>query len=68
MVRLGEFSNTTKTGGREVAMSGHAIKSIRIYLQNSIKIKNEQIKLFSQRIESGGIKDKKVILLQQGCR
>lgn len=54
-----KISNTTKTGGREVAMNGHTIESIKTHLRKGIKIKNEQIKLFNQQIESGEIKDKK---------
>lgn len=54
-----KISNTTKTGGREVAMNGNTIKKIKSHLSKGIKIRNEQIDLLNQRINNGEIKDKK---------
>jgi integrase len=54
-----KISNTTKTGGREVAMNGHTIQSIKSHLRKGITIRNQQIELMNQRIRDGVAKDKK---------
>lgn len=41
-------SNTTKTGGREVAMNGSTVKKIRSHLNKGIKIRNRQIEVQNQ--------------------
>ena len=44
------ISNTTKTGGREVAMNGHTVRNIKRHLNKGIEIRNEQIKAHNQKI------------------
>lgn len=54
-----KVSNTTKTGGRDVAMNENTIKNIKSHLTKGIKIRNEQIDFINQRIANGELKDKK---------
>jgi integrase len=54
-----KISNTTKTGGREVAMNGHTLKNIRSHLTKGIKIRNNQIEQHNQKVIAGEVKDKK---------
>ena len=54
-----KISNTTKTGGREVAMNGNTLQKIKSHLNKGIKIRNEQIKAYNQKILAGEVRDKK---------
>lgn len=54
-----KISNTTKTGGREVAMNGNTLQKIKSHLTKGIKIRNQQIEQYNQRISDGQVKDKK---------
>lgn len=54
-----KISNTTKTGGREVAMNGNTLQKIKSHLSKGIKIRNEQIKAYNQKILAGEVRDKK---------
>jgi len=53
-----KISNTTKTGGREVAMNGNTLQKIKSHLNKGIKIRNEQIKALNQKILAGEVRDK----------
>ena len=54
-----KISNTTKTGGREVAMNGSTLQKIKSHLTKGIKIRNQQIEQYNQRVFAGEVKDKK---------
>ncbi|QPN64492.1 hypothetical protein [Synechococcus sp. CBW1004] len=54
-----KISNTTKTGGREVAMNGNTLQAIKSHLSKGIKIRNEQHADLNRRITAEMIKDKK---------
>ena len=53
------IANTTKTGGREVAMNGSTLQKIKSHLSKGIKIRNQQIEQHNQRVLAGTVKDKK---------
>lgn len=53
-----KISNTTKTGGREVAMNGNTLQKIKSHLKKGIKIRNEQIKALNQKILAGEVRGK----------
>ena len=54
-----KISNTTKTGGREVAMNGSTLQKIKSHLIKGIKIRNQQIEAHNQMVLSGEVRDKK---------
>ena len=54
-----KISNTTKTGGREVAMNGSTLQKIKSHLNKGVKIRNAQIELHNQMVLAGEVKNKK---------
>lgn len=54
-----KISNSTKTGGREVAMNGSTLQKIISHLKKGVKIRNAIIETQNKRILEGEVQNKK---------